>query len=99
MTKSKVFIKTMTDIVSIQHIIGSVTLVGLIISAGVFYSLFTDFVQNDARRKELGQISENVALNMEEMINLMKYSQYYNNYTLKIIDLPADIAGKSYKIN
>lgn len=84
--------------VSIQHLIGTVALIGLVISAGLFYTIFTSFVQDDNREKELGQISENVALNMEEMINLIKFSQYYPNCTAKIIDLPTDVGGKTYKI-
>ena len=84
--------------VSLQHIIGTVTLIGLVISTGLFYTIFTSFVQDDNRKKELGQISENVALNIEEMINLVKFSQYYNDYTIKIIDLPTDVGGRSYKI-
>jgi len=84
--------------VSIQHIIGTVTLIGLVISAGLFYTIFTTFVQDDNRKKELGQISENVALNLEEMINLIKFSKYSSDYMIKIIDLPTDVGGRSYKI-
>ena len=84
--------------VSIQHLIGTVALIGLVISAGLFYTIFTSFVQDDNRKKELGQISENVALNMEEMINLIKFSQFYPNCTAKIIDLPTDVGGRTYKI-
>jgi hypothetical protein len=84
--------------VSIQHIIGTVTLIGLVISAGLFYTIFTTFVQDDNRKKELGQISENVALNLEEMINLIKFSKYSSDYMIKIIDLPTDVGGRSYQI-
>jgi hypothetical protein len=84
--------------VSIQHIIGTVTLIGLIISAGLFYTIFTSFVQDSNREKELGQISENVALNLEEMINLIKFSKYSSDYIIKIIDLPTDVGGRAYKI-
>jgi hypothetical protein len=84
--------------VSIQHIIGTVSLIGLIISAGLFYSIFTSFVQDSNSEKQLGQISENVALNLEEMINLVKFSKYSRDYMIKIIDLPTDISGRTYKI-
>jgi hypothetical protein len=84
--------------VSIQHIIGTVSLIGLIISAGLFYSIFTSFVQDSNSEKQLGQISENVALNLEEMINLVKFSKYSRDYMIKIIDLPTDINGRTYKI-
>ena len=84
--------------VTIQHLIGTVALIGLIISAGLFYTIFTSFVQDDNRKKELGQISENVALNLEEMINLIKFSKYSSDYMIKIIDLPTDVGGRAYKI-
>lgn len=84
--------------VSLQHIIGTVALIGLVISAGLFYSIFTSSLQDDNRKKQLAQISENVALNMEEMINLAKFSKYSSEYMVKIIDLPVDIDGKSYQI-
>lgn len=85
----------------IQHIIGTVALIGLVISAGLCYNIITSFVQNDNRRKELGQIAENVALNIEEMINLVKFAKFSSNfsdYLVKIIDLPSNVGGKSYQI-
>jgi hypothetical protein len=84
--------------VSIQHIIGTVSLLGLIISAGLFYSIFTSYVQDSNREKQLGQISETVALNLVEMINLVKFSKYSSDYMIKIIDLPTDLNGRVYKI-
>ena len=84
--------------VSIQHIIGTVSLIGLVISAGLFYAVFTSFVQDDNRKKVLGQTSETVALNLEEMINLVKFSKYSSDYMIKIIDLPTDVGGRAYKI-
>jgi hypothetical protein len=84
--------------VSIQHIIGTVSLIGLVISAGLFYSIFTSYVQDSNREKQLGQISETVALNLVEMINLAKFSKYSSEYMIKIIDLPSEVGGRSYKI-
>jgi hypothetical protein len=84
--------------VSIQHIIGTASLIGLVISAGLFYSIFTSFVQDSNREKKLGQISETVALNLEETINLIKFSKFSNDYMIKIIDLPTEVGGRAYKI-
>jgi hypothetical protein len=89
--------------VSIQHIIGTVALIGLVISAGLFYAIFTSYVQDSIRKKDLEQISATVALNLEETINLIKFSKYSddysgNDYMIKIFDLPTDIDGRSYKI-
>lgn len=86
---------------NIQHIIGTVALIGLVISAGLSYNIITAFVRNDNQRKELSQISENVALNIEEMINLVKFAKFSSNfsdYLVKIIDLPTEVGGKSYQI-
>ncbi len=86
--------------VSIQHIIGTASLIGLVISAGLFYTIFTSFVQDTNREKKLGQISETVALNLVEMINLVKFSKFSTDdgYMIKIIDLPTEVGGRSYKI-
>jgi hypothetical protein len=84
--------------VTLQHIIGTVALIGLVISAGLFYTIFTSFVQDDNIKKQLGQISETVALNLVEMINLIKFSKYSSDYMIKIIDLPTDVGGRSYQI-
>jgi hypothetical protein len=87
--------------ISIQHIIGTVALIGVVVSAGLFYNIFTSFVQDDNRQKELGQISENVAMNIAEMINIVKFETFssnYGNYTVKIIDLPTEVGGQPYKI-
>ena len=87
--------------ISLQHIIGTVALIGLVISTGLFYTMFTGSVQIDSRQQELKQISQNVALNIEEMINLVKFetrSSDNSNYTVKILDLPTSIGGQTYKI-
>ena len=84
--------------VSLQHIIGTVALIGLVVSACLFYSSYTTAVQNDSREKQLGQISENVALNIEEMINLAKFSKYSSDYMVKIIDLPTAVGDQTYKV-
>lgn len=87
--------------VSIQHIIGTVALISIVISASLFYTIFTSFVQDDNRQKELGQISENVAMNIAEMINIVKFETFssnFGNYTVKIIDLPTEVGGQPYKI-
>jgi hypothetical protein len=84
--------------VCIQHIIGTAALIGLLISSGLFYTVFTSFVQDDIRKNQLGQISETVALNLEETINLIKFSKYSSDYMIKIIDLPTDVGGRGYQI-
>ncbi|HEY9754163.1 MAG TPA: hypothetical protein V6C97_03255 [Oculatellaceae cyanobacterium] len=84
--------------ISLQHIIGTVALIGLVISASLFYTLFTGSVQDDSRKKQLGQISESVALNIEEMINLAKFSKYSTGYMVKTFDLPTAVGDQPYKV-
>jgi len=87
--------------ITIQHIIGTVTLLGLVISAGLFYTIFTSYVQDDNRKTQLKQISENMALNLAEMINIVKFELYSSNfseYSVKLIDLPTSIGGEPYQI-
>ena len=87
--------------VSIQHIIGTVALIALTVSAGLFFTIFTSAIQQDNRQAELQQISDNVALNIEEIINIVKFeafSSLYSNYTVKLIDLPTSVGGQPYKV-
>lgn len=87
--------------VSIQNIIGTVSLIALVISASLFYSVFTSSIQDDIKKTQLGQISESIALTIEETINLMKFSTKYNddsNYIIRVINLPNDLGGLSYKV-
>ncbi|MEM4733846.1 MAG: hypothetical protein QXD70_04890 [Candidatus Bathyarchaeia archaeon] len=84
--------------VNIQHIIGTVALMSLIISTSLFYMIITSSLEEDLRKKELAQISEIVASNIEEMINLAKFAKYTTDYMVKIIDLPIDLNGRAYQI-
>lgn len=84
--------------VTIQNIIGTVALIGLVISACFFYEGYTSFIRQDVQENQLKQISENVALNIEELTNLAKFSLYSTSYMVKIIDLPDAVDSKSYQI-
>lgn len=84
--------------ISLQHIIGTVALISLVVSASLFYSIFTGSVQDNSREKQLGQISESVALNIEEMINLAKFSKYSTGYMVKTFDLPTAVGDQPYKV-
>lgn len=84
--------------VSLQHIIGTVALIGLVVSVCLFYSVFTSSVQTDNRSQQLQQISGTVSLNAEELLNLVKFSKYSQDYMAKVIDLPNAVGDQPYKV-
>jgi hypothetical protein len=82
----------------IQHIIGTLALIGLMISIGLAYSVITSYVETDIKQQQLKQISENVALNIVEISNLIRFANYTNKPMMKILDLPVDVSGDSYTV-
>jgi len=85
--------------VPIQHIVGTLALIGLMISVGISYNIFITNVETDIRQKQLEQISENVALNLVELMNLAKFAQYGSSgYMMKAFYLPYDLSGRAYAI-
>jgi hypothetical protein len=84
--------------VSLQHVIGTVALIGLMVSVCLFYGVFTSSVQQDSQEKQLQQISGTVALNAEELINLAKFSKYSQDYMVKVVDLPNAVGGAPYEV-
>jgi hypothetical protein len=85
--------------VSLQHIIGTVALIGLVVSVCLFYSVYTASIQTDSQERQLQQISGTVALNAEEMINLVKFSKYNGEACMaKVIDLPNAVGGQPYNV-
>jgi hypothetical protein len=84
--------------VPIQHIIGTVALIGLMITTGLAYSVITSFIDTDIKQQQLKQISENVALNIVEMSNLIRFANYTNRPMMKILDLPIDLSGSTYTV-
>lgn len=84
--------------VPIQHIIGTVAIIGLVLTTGLAYSIITSFVEMDLKKQQLKQISENVALNIVEMSNLVRFANYTNKPMMKIVDLPVDLGGSTYTV-
>ena len=84
--------------IPIQHIIGTAALIGLVVSAGLVYSIFTSAAETDVKKQQLSQISESVALNLVEMINLVTFANYTYEPMIKIVDLPVDLGGSTYTI-
>ncbi|MEM2127500.1 MAG: hypothetical protein QXH67_04675 [Candidatus Bathyarchaeia archaeon] len=85
--------------VSLKHLIGTVTLMSLIISAGYSYTLITSYMEAQILRGQLQQIAEYVALNLVEVINLVKFSSWSSTEpTYKVLKLPNDLGGRAFMI-
>lgn len=88
--------------VPIQHIIGTVALIGLVISVGLAYTIETSSVQQDIAQQQLAQVSEVVALKIAEIVNLANFANFGNftrNDTMMMtLDLPLDLAGRAYAV-
>lgn len=88
--------------VPIQHIIGTVAIIGLMISVGLAYNIETSFVQQDISQQQLAQVSEMVALNIADTVNLANFANFGNftrNNTVMIsLNLPLDLAGRAYAV-
>ena len=85
--------------VPIQHVIGTVALIALLIAGGLAYTAVTSYIEAEAAKRQLDQIAEYVALNLVELVSLVNYANFLNNKTMmKLINLPSDIGGKAYSI-
>jgi hypothetical protein len=70
----------------------------LIVSVGLAYNIITDYLQTDIRKQQLQQVAENVALNLVEIINLANFGNSANGTLTRVLDLPSDLAGKTYLV-
>jgi hypothetical protein len=77
---------------------GTVALIGLIVSVGLAYNIITDSLQTDIRKQQLQQVAENVAQNIVEIINLANFGNLGNGTLTRVLDLPSDLSGKVYLI-
>jgi hypothetical protein len=86
--------------VPIQHIIGTVALIGLIVTVGLAYTSFTSSIQDDIIKQQMEQVAENVARNIVEIANLLSFANYgKSNFSLmKVLDLPENFAERGYAI-
>jgi len=84
--------------VPLKHVIGTVALIGLVIAVGLAYTVITSYIEAEAARKQLEEITEFVSLNLVEIISLVNFANYTGNIQMKIINLPADLGGKAYLI-
>jgi hypothetical protein len=85
--------------VTIKHVIGTIALIGLIITAGLAYTIITSYIETDIIKQQLKQIAENVALNIVEIVNLVNFANVGSNATLmKVLGIPSDLGGKAYAV-
>jgi|YelNatPaOPRAMG01_1025707.scaffolds.fasta_scaffold20622_4 hypothetical protein len=85
--------------VPLQHVVGTVALIGLVLAVGLAYNIITSYVEANVTRAQLSQIAENVSMNLVEIISLTDFESPLTNETMmKNVNLPADIGGKAYVI-
>ncbi|MEM2464187.1 MAG: hypothetical protein QXL85_01045 [Candidatus Bathyarchaeia archaeon] len=87
--------------VSIQHIIGTVALIGLAVSVALAYQIVIGYVEENAIRAQLGQAAEYVSMNIANIVSLadFTYGMFSPQKTVsKRLNLPAAIGRKPYKL-
>ncbi|MBS7624239.1 hypothetical protein KEJ29_01505 [Candidatus Bathyarchaeota archaeon] len=87
--------------ISIQHIIGTVALIGLAISLALAYQIVVGYVEENVIRTQLSQTAEYVSMSISHIINLMDftYGMFKEYVTVsKSLNLPSDLSGKAYII-
>lgn len=84
--------------IPLKHVIGTIALIGLVIAAGLSYTIITSYIETEVTKQQLNQIAENVALNLVEIITLVNFANYSGNVQMKILELPSDLGGKAYTI-
>lgn len=86
--------------VSIQHILGTVALIGLVISATLAYQVVVGYVETNILKSQLKQVAEYVSLNIVSLVNLVEfaYGELSTETVTKDLNLPVDLGGKSYLV-
>lgn len=87
--------------VPIQHIIGTIALIGLVISACLAYGIIASYFETGVYKQQLQQVADYVSLNIVEIANLANFTSLEftsNNTLVKAIDLPLDIGSKAYAV-
>ncbi|MEM1998032.1 MAG: hypothetical protein QXU02_04350 [Candidatus Bathyarchaeia archaeon] len=87
--------------VSIQHIIGTVALIGLAISLALAYQIVVGYVEENAIKTQLNQIAEYVSMSITNTISLTDFTYgalSTSEAVSKRLNLPLDLGGKPYNI-
>ena len=85
--------------IPLKHLVGTATIMSLIIASGLSYSVFTSYIEAEVLRRQLNQVAEHVALNLVEVVSLVNFSNYSSVEPIfKVLKLPQDLGGRSYII-
>ena len=84
--------------VPIQHVIGTVALIALVITATLSFSIVSSDIEADVQEQQLRQISEKIASNIVELINIAKFSIFNYEPLMRTMDLPTDVGGATYTV-
>ncbi len=85
--------------IPLKHLVGTVSLIGLIIAASFSYTAVTSQIEAEAQRSQLHQVAEYVALNLVEVVSLVNFSNYSSVEPIfKVLKLPGSIGEKPYII-
>lgn len=87
--------------VSIQHIIGTVALIGLTVSVALAYYIIIGYVEESVIRTQLSQVAEYTSMSITSIISLTDFAYGTlptGEVVSKRLNLPATISGKPYNI-
>lgn len=88
--------------VSIQHIIGTVALIGLVVSLALAYQIIVSSVESSVIKTQLSQAAEYVSMSLANIISLTDFTYGILDTSLtpvvKRLDLPKTIGGKPYNL-
>ncbi len=85
--------------IPLKHLVGTISLIGLIIAAGFSYTVITSYIEAEVQRRQLHQVAEYVALNLVEVISLVNFSNYSSvEPVFKVLKLPRELGEKPYII-
>lgn len=86
--------------VPLQHLVGTVALIGLVAAVGISYQAVASYIEANVYKTQLGQIAENVALNLVEVATLTEFSatKLQNQTLIKTVNLPLSLNEKAYLV-
>jgi len=87
--------------VSIQHIIGTVALIGLAVSIALAYQIIVSSVEESVIKTQLNQTAEYISMSLTNVISLTDFTYGIistSEPVTKHLDLPEMIGGKPYNI-
>ncbi|MCS7140518.1 MAG: hypothetical protein N3F04_05480 [Candidatus Nezhaarchaeota archaeon] len=86
--------------VSIEHVIGTVALIGLVVAVALSYQITAGYLEENTIRSQLRQMAEYVSMSIANIVSLMEftYGALSSGTVSKSLNLPATIGGEPYNI-